>query len=104
WRSGGLLDEEQEPKPAYFALQFLTDELIGATYFDQILKYDQVSGFEFTKGEKRIWVLWSTDEMPHIITLDQIPNIIFDKYGNQLDLSPNNEVQVMSPIYLEFSP
>jgi hypothetical protein len=104
WRYGGLLNEDQVPKPAYYALQFLTRKLSGAVYSGQTKSIDQVRIYEFIKEDKRIWVLWSADEKQYMMTLNQAPKIVFDKYGNQLSFSHTNEILVNSPMYLEFSP
>lgn len=103
WRFGSLLDQNQNPRPAYYALKFLTEILNGAQYSKPVKQYDQVNGYEFIGNQGRIIVLWSSDELPHAIALDQIPENVYDKYGNQISLQ-SNEVVVKSPIYLEFSP
>ncbi len=103
WRHGALLDENQDPKPAYYALEFLAEELNGGEYTGQVTQYDQLTGYEFTKSNKKVWVIWSPDGVPHPLLLDDAPQNIYDKYGNQIDAT-STELLVSSPIYLEFSP
>jgi len=101
WRYGGLLDGSQNPKPAYYALKFLTQELNSATYSGRVLENTNVSGYEFSTNDKKIWVLWSPDEKPHTVTLPATANKAFDKYGVGITLT-GNQITVDSPVYVEF--
>jgi hypothetical protein len=103
WRFGALLDGNQNPKPVYYALDFLIKELNGAEYSSPVNQFDPLTGYEFTKGNTKIWVIWSPDGGQHPLMLDVAPRGAYDKYGNQIDLT-SNEILVNSPIYLEFSP
>jgi hypothetical protein len=103
WRHGGLLDDSQQPKPAYHALSFLSQELAGARYEQVVLRYPLLEGFEFFAPGKRIWVLWSPDEQPHEIDLPANTQVVYDKYGT--DITPKkNILSVQSPIYVELAP
>jgi hypothetical protein len=97
-----LLDENQDPKPAYYTLEFLHKELGSATYIGRVDVDPKVAGYEFTTKQKKIWVLWSPDENPHSITLPTTPLKVLDKYGTEISLS-GNQIEVSRPIYVEFN-
>jgi hypothetical protein len=100
WRYSGLLDANQNPKPVYKALQFMTTELSSCKYSQQIYDYSNVRVYEFTNASKRIWVMWSPDGQNHTITLPAGTTKVIDKYGNTLSPS-NNQLTVNSPVYVE---
>jgi hypothetical protein len=103
WRYGGMLDENQQPKPAYYALDFLTQELAEASYVRQITQFSSLRAFEFSAPSKKIWVMWAPDEVPHTITLPSGANKVYDKYGT--DMTPlDSQIAVSSPIYVELTP
>ena len=103
WRHGGLLDENQNPKPAYDALKFLMTELSDAEYSGGLAQFDALEGYEFTTPEKRIWVLWSPDEIDAQIRLPENVISVFDKFGN--DITPDGvDISVNNPIYIELRP
>lgn len=103
WRYSGLLDENQNPKPAYHALDFLAEELEHASYQGTVTQFAALRGYEFSDPGKRVWVLWAPDEEPQDISLPADVTRVYDKYGN--DITPAGDtVTVSSPIYLELSP
>jgi hypothetical protein len=103
WRHGGLLDENQNPKPAYDALRFLITELSDAEFSGVLAQFDALAGYEFISPEKRIWVLWSPDEIDAQIQLPENVLSVFDKFGN--DITPDGaDITVSNPIYLELHP
>jgi hypothetical protein len=103
WRYCGLLDANQNPKPDYHALTFLTTELDNASYRQPVSQYPNLRAYEFGAPGKRIWVLWAADEQSHIIDLPVGILRVYDKYGN--DITPAaSTMSVSSPIYVELSP
>jgi hypothetical protein len=92
WRFGGLLDQDQNPKKAYSALQFLTTELGDTGFYQQLDDYPGVRAYEFVGAGKRVWVLWSENGEP-----------VLDKYGNPIEI-PGAEIEISSPVYMEFTP
>jgi hypothetical protein len=103
WRHGGLLDDNQQPKPAYKALKFLSQQLGGARYEQMLTRYPMLLGYEFSAPEKRTWVLWAPDEQPHEIVLPADALSVYDKFGQ--DITPEGEtISVQSPIYVELAP
>jgi len=62
WRQGGLLDENQQPRPAYRALRFLASLLDGARYEGQIPTGDpNLEAYTFRRGTTRISIYWRND-------------------------------------------
>jgi hypothetical protein len=103
WRYGALLDGNQLPKPAYYALDFLTQELDAATYIKEITQYDALKTFEFSAPGKKIWVMWAPDQVPHSVPLPSGANTVYDKYGHDIT-PPVGQIAVSSPVYVEFAP
>ena len=103
WRYVSLLDLNGEPRPAYYAFDFLTSKLKGASYVRQVADYSGVRIYEFTTGTKRIWVAWTPDEQYRTITLPAETWGVQDKYGNIISMV-NNQITVKSPIYIDLAP
>jgi hypothetical protein len=103
WRYGGVLDENQQPKPAYYALDFLTQELAEASYVREITQFSSLKTFEFSAPGKKIWIMWAPDEISHTIALPSGANKVYDKYGNDVT-PPDSQIAVSSPVYVELAP
>ena len=109
WRYTNLLEYTLDPKPAYYAYQFITQELLGAMYQQQIATYPGLRVYEFTKpgsgGSQpaRIWVVWAPDETTHTMTLPAGVQQIFDKYGNTI-VPGGGQLDIKSPVYIELTP
>ena len=103
WRYSGLLDENQNPKPVYEALDFLTKILSQTAYVGENTQFESLQGYEFSSPEKRILVLWSPEQVDIPIRVPDNTIMIFDKFGNEITPS-GDELIVNSPIYLEMTP
>ena len=103
WRYSGLLDDNQQPKPAYQALDFLTEELKGAAYTGEVTQYEGLRAYEFQTNAKVVWVMWSPDEVERTIQLPDSTAQVYDKYGKAL-AHENNQISVKSPVYVEMNP
>ncbi len=103
WRHGGMLDGGQDPKPAFHALNFLSEELAGASFSRTVSRYPELRAYEFSTPEKRIWVLWAPDMQPHRIGLPAGVHGVYDKLGR--DITPaGNTISIQDPIYVELAP
>ena len=107
WSNSGLLDDNQNPRPAYYSFQFMAEELRNANYIKNVglysSQYKFLKVYEFSKSEKRIWVIWASDEQPSTITLPVETTKVFDKYGD--DITPTNgQIAINSPVYVELTP
>ncbi len=103
WRLGGLLDDDQNPKPAFNALIALTDKLSGTTLSGSVTQFEGIEGYEFNSDKKTVWVLWSPDEVD--ILVDPPPNlsVAYDKYGNEITPGGTG-ITVNSPVFFELNP
>lgn len=103
WRNSGLLKADLSPRPAYMAYRFARSKLLDATFVREITEYGQVKGYEFNRGDRHIWVLWSLDGNQHPLTLPAMPIAAWDALGNTI--APSTAITVgLSPIYLEWQP
>jgi hypothetical protein len=78
-------------------------ELRWAQYSQQITGYAGIRIYEFTLPTKHIWVAWSPDETPQVMTLPAGLLQVLDKYGNVI-VPTNNQITVNSPVYIELTP
>jgi hypothetical protein len=104
WQYTELLFHNDTPKPAYYAYQFLTQELWQAQFIRELAEYPDLRAYEFSTWGKVVWVLWATDMTEHLITLPDTVTQIYDKYGNPIAIPPDGQIAVDSPIYVELVP
>ena len=74
WRGLGLINRELQPNPAYDAYRFSAEKLKKVTFEGELDHFPDVKGYEFSKGETRIWFIWSLNSDEHVIQLTNIPN------------------------------
>lgn len=102
WRNNGLLLPDRTPLPAYRAYKTAYTELAGATYAREVTGLNNVQGFEFTRGDRRIWVLWAKTLGAQSVSLPGAPLAVYDVEGNSL--AKNTSLSVTnSPVYVELS-
>lgn len=101
WRNSGLLNADLSARPAYTAYAVALGKLLDSAYLGEIDRYPQVLGYEFTRGNRRTWVVWSQDGNPHTLTLDSAPQAITDAMGNDLGATLTPQVDA-EPIYIEW--
>jgi hypothetical protein len=98
-----LINADLSPRPAYTAFQFARSELRDATWRRNVTEYAGVKGYEFLRGDRRIWILWSLDGGTHLISLPSVPLAAGDALGNSI--SPSSSMNVsLNPLYLEWNP
>jgi hypothetical protein len=103
WQNSGLLNPDLSPRLAYTAFQFTRSELRDATWVRDITEYTGVKGYEFQRGDRRIWVLWSLDGNAHSIILSSAPPAAWDALGNSVPPAASMNVS-LNPLYLEWNP
>jgi hypothetical protein len=100
WRYSGILDEKQNPKPVYYALDFLTDTLGDAWYENEVSDYLPVKGYSFGAPGKRIWVLVPPDGVKAQVSLPGDVTHVYDPFG--VDITPTgSEIILHGPVYVE---
>jgi len=101
WRSGGLIGDTSDPNSAYFAFQFITEELAEALYLGQPLGTGgDLRAYSFKVPGKTVWVVWSIDDVAHDVTLPVGYTHVYDKLGNPVVVS-GGTLAVKSPVYIE---
>lgn len=129
WRLSSLLEQNGNPKPVYYALANLENELSGTWFSRQVTipPYDPrlLQAYEFISYKKAIWVVWVSDMCqediidpislyqdceidpevePPLIDLPENWLSVRDLYGNPI-VPFNNQVTLnsISPIYIELA-
>jgi hypothetical protein len=102
WRGSGLLDQNQDPLPAYWALKFMIQELTDATFISKTEDPNTpgVVEFIFSRMNKSIHIYFSIDGDPHDITTPIGWTALYDVYGNPLT-NPGDTLTILHPVYLE---
>ena len=106
WRNSGLLNADLSPRPAYTAFQFASSELRDAAFVREITEYAGVKGYEFQRGDRRIWILWSFDGSTHSISLSGVPLAGWRVHDTSVTpVTPAASMDVtLNPLYLEWNP
>jgi hypothetical protein len=103
WRNSGLLNRDLSTRPAYTAYSIARRELSDATFVRAITEFPDVLGYEFHRGDRRVWVIWSGNVGDHAINLPGEPLVIYDALGEAVPFSnPLNVSEV--PLYIEWAP
>jgi hypothetical protein len=107
WRNSGLLDENLQPKPAFYAYQVSRDKLGYAKYLGKIMPGDvagngQVTGQKLMVAGKQIWVLWSLTNTPTTVQLPSAPTAVLDVYGNPVPFSGGTLPLNTSLVYIQW--
>jgi hypothetical protein len=106
WRNQGLLDADNNPRPAYDAYQQLILQLGDVKFLAPIDYGSEVEGYSYKQNSNKVHVVW-TKEDKSVDILIPISKFIdaFDRDGNQISSPPvegsNYKINVgFSPIYI----
>ena len=109
WRGSALLSSNLDPLPAYYAYDFVEDELSTARYKRDLWEYQNIKGYEYDRSKKVIWMMWSTltDSngyiIPVSITLPNEPSRVYTVSGSELNnFSGTSLLVTSSPLYVEW--
>lgn len=107
WNKSGLLDRDNQPLPAYEAFKVLTTTLGGVDYHHQLSHLGSgVLGYEFRKGDSRIWVLFSEDGDEKTINKSSIPfeiEHVYDLFRDDVNQT-GTTISFDRPIYIDNIP
>jgi len=103
WRYGGLLDANQNPLPAYNALKYMTERLNDYKYSKEITLENGVFGFEFIKGNTKIWIVFTPDNNARTINKPAGFSEALDPFGNAVT-STDTTITITRPTYIVFNP
>lgn len=96
-----LIDSYGNALPAYKTYKFAVSELRSVRFVRKITEYTSIIGYEFDRGDRRLWIIWSSDGSPHVIRLPRFPSAIYDSDGDALAVSDSPTVTI-EPLYLEW--
>ena len=105
WYYGGLLDENQVPKPVYYAYQTLS-EMVGHAGFIGPASYgDGIEAYTFHSGAARIDIIFSIQDITYPILISKLNYLAaYDRFGNLITpTSVGSDYQLniqYEPIYL----
>lgn len=102
WRADGILYRgTYEPKPDYYSLKFMTEELGQGSFVQEVTAYAPLKQYIFNTSTKIIYVMWAEDEQPHPFNLVPGEMTAYDKYGNLITPPADNVIMINSPVYIE---
>ncbi len=82
WQDGGLLDPQQQPRPAFNTMQFLARRLLGTTYAGS-LSNGQVEGYAFTDGVVRYHIYWLNSRGSSTFAAPAGARFVYTRLGQQ---------------------
>lgn len=102
WRDGGLLDSNQNPRPAYYTVQFLAEKLSGATWVATLAppSLHGLEGYVLANNGKQYTIYWTNDRSPVTVNLPAGARV-FNKMG--VDITPGGSTYdvLWEPIIIE---
>jgi len=107
WRNSSLLKNDLTYTDAFWAFQTVKNSFGAAFFVRQIIEFDNVMGYEFDRGDRIIWLIWSKDGSSELIYLPSVPLSAWDVLNNPVPVPVlvTDPLQVgMEPIYLEWLP
>ena len=103
WRGSQLLNAIDAPLPGYEAFKFAGTQFQNATSAVQVNQFPGVKGYEVTRGEQRLWILWSGDGDTHTVRLPSTPAAVYNVFGGVLPAGQEVEIN-LAPVYIELAP
>lgn len=101
WRGSGLLDGRRQPNTAYVAYQVMTQQFAGATSLQELSLGAGVRGYELSKADGKLWVLWTPNGAQRTLKLPGTPRAIADIYGQAIQGDGSVRANAM-PIYVQW--
>jgi hypothetical protein len=103
WRNSGLLNKDLTTRPAYIAYSVARKKLSDSIPVRSITEFPNVLGYEFHRGDRRIWVIWSGSSNAQSIDLPGTPLAINNALGSMIPIADPLTVGIV-PLYVEWSP
>ena len=99
WRQGGLLDENQQPRPAYTTVKFLADLLDGAE-FERALPTgtDLLEAYAFRRGQASVYVYWRNDNQVTHLELPAGTTAVYSYRGERIIPADNRVTVGFGPV------
>ena len=103
-RNNGLLDVYTAglpPLPAYDAYKFAAQELSGANYVGTVSRFPGVAGYEFSKTDRHVWLVWSPGGGSVPVDFLVTPLNVYDVDGDPVPYSNPRLTITREPYYVE---
>ena len=95
-----MLDENQQPRPVYEALLFMSTFLSDVSYAGDGPETTGLETHIFSSPEKEIWVIWSPEQVDVPFQIPEGEIRIFDKFGNEIQVE-GNDLSINDAVFLE---
>jgi hypothetical protein len=103
WEQGGLLDANQQPRPAFQTLKFLSGLIQGASY-DGPRSSGAIEGYAFRRGATRYEVYWTNDDSHAAQALPAGTRAVYDMAGRPIPIAGPSVDIGFNPIVIESAP
>lgn len=103
WQESGLMNASDTSRPAFLALQFLSNLLGDANYMG-MRSTETVEGYAFVKGTWRYEVYWTNDTTSVDLPLPEHTVALYNKFGQPLE-PISDTIQIgFDPVILAIHP
>jgi hypothetical protein len=103
WRDSGLVEAGNTPNQAYQAFVASVERLSGAQNASTLDLPTGLMGVAYDRQGVKGWIVWAVDDGVHSLALPQVPDQVYDVFGESLATSNPLDVGV-APVYIEWSP
>jgi hypothetical protein len=103
-RNNGLFDLQTAtfpPLPAFFAYEFAAQELSGVEYVGKVTRFPGVAGYEFSKADRHVWLIWSPGGTSIQVDFLAKPLAVYDVDGTPVAISDERLTITREPYYVE---
>jgi hypothetical protein len=105
WRLGGLLDENQQPKPVYNAYHTFMDQIYGTIFIGPASYGNDIEAYSFGDSPQRTDIVFSIQDVTYTILVPQTEFIAaYDRFGSPITPTPiGSDYQLtiqFEPIYI----
>ncbi len=101
WRDGGLLDSNQNPRPAYYTIQFLAEKLTGATWVATPAPptLNGLESYIFANNGRYYTIYWTNNRVPVTVNIPA-GSTVYNKLGQPIGVGATYDV-LWEPIIIE---
>lgn len=102
WNNSSLIDQSGNLRPVYTAMKAARVKFQDALFVREFSPVTGVKAYEFTRGNVKLWVVWSLDGASHNVSLTPTPSSIQDTLG--VTIAPASSIAVtLKPLYIEWA-
>lgn len=100
WMNSSILDPQQQPRPAYQALSFLSALLRDARY-REALGNGNLEGYRFQKGDTTYLIFWTNSAVTTTVTLPRVPDRVYNSVGQTITVTSDRLIVGFEPLIVE---